>query len=112
MGERSRPAWAGSTRKARLPANWAELRAEAHRRNPAHICHLCLKPGASELDHIVQGDDHRQENLDWAHNRTDYVEGRSEKNCHGEKSGREGAIAAAAAMRRQRRPEETHPAFA
>lgn len=68
-------------------------------------------PDGNDLDHIRAGDDHSQDNLDWIHGRNDVLNGRSQRNCHGEKSGREGAIAAAAAMRRQRRPEEPHPAF-
>jgi 5-methylcytosine-specific restriction protein A len=107
-----RQPWAGSNRKQRLPANWdTELRPAAHERNPEHVCHWCGLPGGSDLDHKVAGDDHSLDNLDWIHGRTDFLEGRSTQNCHGAKSGREGAIAAAAAMRRQRRPEEPHPAF-
>src|SRR5215218_9363283 len=60
---RSRPAYGGSTRRDRLPDNWAELRAEAKRLNPTQICHVCGLPGGTTLDHKVRGDDHRQENL-------------------------------------------------
>jgi len=121
-GDRGRAAWQCSTRKQRLPANWeSELRPEAHRRNPTHVCHWCGLPDGNDLDHKQAGDDTCQDpqshpqpcqcNLDWTHGRNDVLAGRSPRNCHGEKSGREGAIAAAAAMRRQRRPEEPHPAF-
>ncbi len=103
----SSAAWAGSTRNSRLPENWGELRAEAHRRNPEHICHWCGEPGGSDLDHKVPGDDHRQENLDWIHSRADYLAGRSKRNCHGQKSGAEGAAARAVG----RQPPEPHPAF-
>lgn len=112
MIERARPAWEGSTRKQRLPANWeTELRPEAHRRNPEHVCHWCGMPGGSDLDHKKAGDDHSQDNLDWIHSRGDMLAGRSQKNCHGEKSGREGAAALAAKLRAQRRRPEPHPAF-
>jgi hypothetical protein len=114
---RTRPAWEGSTRRSRLPPNWPELRAEAHRRNPKHICHWCSGPAGSDLDHKQRGDHlcqapnrHRQPcqcNLDWIHNRDDFVAGRSRKNCHGEKTGAEGA----AARQRLNRPEEIHPAL-
>lgn len=105
--ERSRPAWEGSTRRERLPDNWDELRAEAHRLNPEHICHWCGDPGGSDLDHKQRGDDHRQENLDWIHNRGDYEAGRSRKNCHGQKTGAEGA----AARTPLNRPEAVHPSL-
>lgn len=104
---RTRPAWEGSNRRERLPANWPQLREQAHQRNPEHICHWCGLPGASDLDHKKVGDDHRIENLDWIHNRADYDAGRSRKNCHGEKTGREGA----AARTPLNRPEDIHPAL-
>lgn len=115
--ERTRPAWEGSTRRERLPANWDELRAEAHRLNPEHVCHSCGGPGGSELDHIQCGDHICQQpgvhapgcqcNLDWIHGRADYVAGRSRLNCHGRKTGAEGAAARA----RLRLPEPVHPAL-
>lgn len=115
--ERGRPAWEGSDRRARLPANWAQLREEADRLNPKRICHACGDPGGSELDHKKRGDDicqdpgrHRprcQCNLDWIHGRSDYEAGRSKQNCHGRKTGAEGA----AARPRLNRPEEIHPAL-
>lgn len=119
--ERARPAWAGSDRRERLPANWPQLRAEADRLNPERICHRCGDKGGSELDHKERGDHlcqapqvHAQPcqcNLDWIHNRADYEAGRSRKNCHGEKTGREGAQAAAAYRRRRPRPDDIHPAL-
>ena len=105
--ERTRPAWQGSNRRERLPSNWPELRAEAHRLNPKHVCHWCGLPGGTDLDHKQAGDDHRQENLDWIHSRSDFDAGRSRKNCHGQKTGREGA----AARTPLNRPVEVHPAL-
>jgi hypothetical protein len=102
-----RPAWRGSTRRQRLPANWDELKARALERNPAKVCHWCGRPGGGDLDHIVAGDDHRLENLDWIHGRRQFEAGVSERNCHGEKSGAEGA----AARPRLHRPAEVHPAL-
>ncbi|MGK5677490.1 hypothetical protein [Actinoplanes sp. URMC 104] len=120
--ERTRPAWSNSNRKGRLPQNWNELRALGHQLNPEHICHVCGKPGGSDFDHKTAGDDSCQQpqvhvqpctcNLDWCHNRTDFLAGRSDKNCHGEKSAGEGARALAAKLKSQRRPPEQHPAFA
>jgi 5-methylcytosine-specific restriction protein A len=107
-----RTPWEGSTRKQRLPPNWdTELKPAAQQRNPQRICHWCGNPDANDLDHLQRGDDHRIENLDWIHGRNDVLAGRSDRNCHGEKSGAEGAAAAAAKLRAQRRPPEPHPAF-
>jgi 5-methylcytosine-specific restriction protein A len=92
--------WRGSDRSSRLPPDWAAKRAEAHRLNPRHVCHLCGQPGGDQLDHIVAGDDHRQENLDWAHTNV-------WPHCHRGKSSAEGN--AARWRVRQRRPAERHP---
>lgn len=108
--ERTRPAWEGSDRRDRLPIDWKERRREGRRRNPRQICHWCGLPGGTDFDHIIRGDDHSQENLDWIHSRRDVEAGRSKRNCHGEKTGAEGA-AARAQRRRQHRPEEVHPAL-
>lgn len=115
--QRTRPAWEGSTRRERLPANWDELRAEALRLNPAQVCHWCGRPGGSDLDHKQRGDHQCQQpgahspqcicNLDWIHSRRDVLEGRSVRNCHGRKTGAEGA----AARQPLNRPEPTHPAL-
>lgn len=114
---RTRPPWEGSNRRARLPANWPELRANAKKANPERICHWCSAPGGTTLDHKQRGDricqqpgQHRagcQCNLDWIHDRQDVKAGRSKRNCHGEKTGAEGA----AARTRINRPPETHPAL-
>ena len=115
MRPASRPAWAGSTRRARLPANWPAIRTAVHDRAggrcewprvltalpdlaawaarrgedadpPAH-------PGG-QADHVHRGDDHRPENLAWL--------------CathHQAKSSWEGGTAG----ERQARPREKHP---
>ncbi len=115
--QRTRPAWEGSDRRDRLPKNWPALRTEGHRLNPEHICHWCGDPGGSELDHKQRGDHICQQpgvhspgcqcNLDWIHGRADYAAGRSKRNCHGIKTGREGA----AARQPLNRPEDVHPAL-
>lgn len=102
-----RPAWRNSDRRSRLPENWPKLRAQALKRNPEQICHWCGLPGGRDLDHKVPGDDHSLDNLDWIHGRRQYEAGVSAKNCHGEKSGAEGA----AARPRLHRPPDVHPAF-
>jgi 5-methylcytosine-specific restriction endonuclease McrA len=54
--------WGTSTRKARLPANWPQLRRYVLDCD-AYVCHACHQPGADQVDHVVAGDDHREENL-------------------------------------------------
>lgn len=93
------------------------LRQRAHNQNPEHVCHRCGLPGGSDLDHIRRGDDVCQDpgghlpgcicNLGWIHNRRDYDLGRARQNCHGQKTGAEGA----AARPRLNRPVEVHPAL-
>jgi hypothetical protein len=62
-----RSAWSGSTRKARLPADWDRLRAVVLRRC-SHRCEWiedgrrCPFP-ATDVDHILRGDLHRLDNL-------------------------------------------------
>lgn len=105
-GMRASSSWSGSTRRSRLPADWeTRCRPEARRRNPLQICHWCGKPGGDELDHIIPGDDHRQENLDWIHGWRAVKAGVVEVNCHGAKT----AAEAAAARPREKRPKEVHP---
>lgn len=63
------PQWAGTNRKARLPADW-----EQKRQATAMIANgqcqwmingqRCTTPG-TDCDHIIEGDDHAQHNLQW-----------------------------------------------
>lgn len=104
-------AWEGSDRKERLPDDWDAKRAAADERNPQRICHWCGRPGGSDLDHIIPGDDHSQDNLDWIHGRNSLDRQRAlgftPRDCHQEKTSRE----AAAARPRLHRPPEAHPAL-
>lgn len=100
------PQWSGSDRRSRLPADWVRIRARILKRDGYRCTHLddlgerCAEP-ASDVDHVLRGDDHRDVNLTslcgWHHR---------------QKSSREGAAAKAANWRRQnakfRRTEE-HP---
>jgi 5-methylcytosine-specific restriction protein A len=95
--------WVGSTRRKRLPGNWAALRKAADRRNPRRVCHVCGAPGGDRLDHIEAGDVNRPENLDWIHDDTP-------PHCHRYKSSAEGNAARWAGPS-QRRPPEPHPAL-
>ena len=93
--------WAGSTRKARLPADWEQRRVATRDRaggrcegislhgEPRWHVPTCTGIGA-ECDHDKRGDDHRLENLRWL-----------SPPCHRRKTQAE-------APRRQRQPEQ-HP---
>jgi 5-methylcytosine-specific restriction enzyme A len=54
--------WATSTRKARLPSNWAKLAAFVLARDRC-ICYLCGAGGCRRVDHIIRGDNHDPSNL-------------------------------------------------
>ncbi len=96
-GEVRRP-WAGSTRRARLPADWPARRRAVLTRD-GFRCRIrddCCVVVASEVDHIEAGDNHELGNLQAAC-----------PPCHARKSSREGA----AARPRRNRPPEVHPAL-
>lgn len=61
--------WDGSTRRARLPSDWpvrvAAVKARAHGKcEDRHHAAGCDGIGR-ECDHVVQGDDHSLDNLQW-----------------------------------------------
>ena len=89
-----RHAWASSTRKSRLPPNWPKIRAAILARDGG-ICHVCRLPGADQVDHVIAGDDHRDENLAAIHGYP----------CHQRKSSAEGH----AHRPKTKRPPEQHP---
>lgn len=86
--------WATSTRKARLPNGWPKIRAYVLDRD-GRICYVCRLPGADQVDHVVAGDDHGEENLAAIHSWP----------CHLRKSSAEGN----AAKPKRLRPPERHP---
>lgn len=97
-------AWAGSTRRARLPKDWPRIRRRIIRRDrvcvwPMSDGTLCSAVG-TDVDHIVPGDDHSDANLrllcTWHHR---------------QKSSSEGGTAAALTRVRTARPVPTHPAL-
>jgi 5-methylcytosine-specific restriction endonuclease McrA len=98
-------AWAGSTRRSRLPRDWPRIRRRIIRRDSG-VCTWLMSDGrrcdqsGTDVDHIVPGDDHRDENLrllcTWH---------------HGRKSGTEGGSASAAKRVSTTRPKLTHPAL-
>lgn len=54
-------AWAGSTRRKRLPPGWEKTRLRIFERDP--ICRICNQNLSTVCDHKVAGDDHSDENL-------------------------------------------------
>jgi 5-methylcytosine-specific restriction protein A len=80
--EHQRIAFAGSTRRRRLPPDWNIRRAQVLRRDRG-ICYLCGKPGADTVDHIEPNDDHSLTNLGAVHDRV-------APHCHRYKTSGEG----------------------
>ena len=95
-----RSRWDSSNRKSRLPANWNHLRSLVLRRD-SHRCQIGdegCRTIATDVDHIVAGDNHAPENLQAACSR-----------CHNRKSSREGNTARRKKAERRFRPVERHP---
>lgn len=105
------PNWDGSDRRSRLPKNWIRIKIDVKRRDSPTgsskdaVCQWvrndtgrkCLLP-ATDVDHIVNGDDHSMSNLqslcDWHHKG---------------KSGSEGGTASAAARKQKASAQKRHP---
>lgn len=83
--EHQKPKWQGSTRKERLPRDWATRRQIVLKRDRG-ICYLCGQPGADTVDHVIRGDDHSLTNLAAVHDRTP-------PHCHRDKTSKEAAYA-------------------
>ena len=93
-------AWEGSTRRQRLPRNWASEIVPAVKARDGDVCYLCGGHGADTVDHKVPGDDHSMANLGMVHDR-------NWPHCHRTKSSAEGH-AARRYVSMKRRPER-HP---
>ena len=100
------PNWEGSTRRSRLPKDWKQIRNRVFRRDGGR-CMIRQLDGtrcpnaATQVDHILAGDDHRLENLQAICDQ-----------CHSTKSGREGAAASnrkKAQVAKKFKREERHP---
>ncbi|MFD8315878.1 HNH endonuclease [Kitasatospora purpeofusca] len=97
--------WTTSNRRDRLPADWPRIRKRILRRDGGR-CTTVFSTGrrclarATDVDHIVPGDDHTDDNLrslcGW---------------CHTTKSSSEGGTAAGLRAARQTRPKAPHPAL-
>lgn len=59
--EHKSPPWSGSTRRARLPADWPKRVAFVLQRD-GNVCYRCGAFG-NRVDHVVPGDDHAYDNL-------------------------------------------------
>ena len=106
--------WDNSTRSSRLPSNWRVIRQRIFRRDGGRCTWAYWVEGgrrvrceraATEVDHIVPGDDHSDANL------------RSLCDEHHEEKTRAEGTAARMKKRREihgryRRPKEEHPAYA
>jgi 5-methylcytosine-specific restriction endonuclease McrA len=97
-------AWEGSTRRERLPKDWPKIRRRIIRRDKSCVWPMsdgtkCSAEG-TDVDHIIPGDDHSEENLrllcKWHHQK---------------KSSSEGGRAAALTRVTINRPKPTHPAL-
>jgi 5-methylcytosine-specific restriction endonuclease McrA len=85
--------WRGSDRRARLPGNWAKIRAAILARDST--CKICDVRPSAFCDHIVaKADDHSEAGLQGVCGP-----------CHDQKSSREGN----AAQRENPRPGRTRP---
>lgn len=94
--------WSTSTRRARLPSDWAKRRAKVKHRAKGQCQATTHEPECdgmgNECDHIKPGDDHRLSNLQWLSGP-----------CHAAKTQREAQKALSGAREAAKLPRETHP---
>lgn len=92
--------WSGSYRNLRLPPNWGGIRRRILDRDnyTCQIRHLGCLITASDVDHIVRGDDHSDGNLQ-----------ASCTSCHAKKSSQEGNSRKRELRAKRLRPVERHP---
>lgn len=94
--------WDTSDRRERLPRDWKRLRAFVLARDgyrcTAEVHDPRCDGRATDVDHVVAGDDHRPCNL-----------GALSRACHAAKTNRESSIRNALRAEQRRRPPERHP---
>lgn len=93
--------WSTSTRKERLPKDWETYIVPKILKRDKYTCKIIddgCQIQATEVDHIVRGDDHRFSNLQAVCER-----------CHAKKSSREGNNAKARLKMLRKRPTGRHP---
>jgi len=95
--------WKGSLRAKRLPSNWGSLRKTVLLRD-GHKCKLqypgCLGT-ATEVDHLLQGDDHSLTNLQAVCS-----------DCHKVKTNKDRVVLLASRRKLRYRPGDRHPGLA
>lgn len=100
MDDRMR--WNLSDRRSRLPGNWARIRCivrdRAHGRCQATVHAPGCNGIGTDCDHIVAGDDHSLDNLQWLSHA-----------CHKAKTERENAERNISRARMRRHPVERFP---
>ncbi|WP_084457690.1 HNH endonuclease [Nocardia caishijiensis] len=92
--------WENSTRKDRLPPDWARRRSQALRRD-GRRCQIRdpeCSDTATEVDHVIQGDDHSLPNLRAVCT-----------GCHRRKTSRDGVARRQALRAARLRPRDRHP---
>jgi len=95
-------AWETSDRKSRLPANWQAIRRQvkARARGRCEATHHARGCGGwgTDADHIVPGDNHELNNLQWLSDA-----------CHRAKTATESATRNTARKEARTKPTEQHP---
>ena len=95
-------AWHTSDRRHRLPNNWptitSRIKARANHRCEAPVHDPRCDGTGTEVDHIIQGDDHSDHNLQLLN-----------EYCHRAKTADETAARNKLNAKLRRRPEEHHP---
>ena len=92
--------WKGSTRRARLPIDWDRVRRKVLK-SADGMCQIRAQGCdvlASQVDHVVAGDDHRLSNLQATCG-----------NCHTKKTNYENKIRRNKKMALKKRPTDSHP---
>ncbi|RSX46106.1 hypothetical protein D2E22_1678 [Bifidobacterium castoris] len=101
-GDEVTMSWYTSDRQSRLPEDWDRVRAMVRDRAHNHCqaaTHSVLCNGiGTDCDHIVPGDDHSLDNLQWLNH-----------NCHRLKTARESAQRNMIRARERKHPREANP---
>lgn len=98
----ARSRWHTSDRRGRLPANWEAVRRQvaerAHYECQAKVHAVGCNGVGTDCDHIVPGDNHSLDNLQWL-----------SAECHKAKTARESAERNTRRKQMRLHPSETHP---
>lgn len=95
-------AWNTSTRSSRLPKDWPSIKRQVKQRARGMCEATTHQPSCdgigAECDHILAGDNHGMDNLQWL-----------STPCHLAKTTAENAARNTATAQLKRRPQEQHP---